>query len=184
MSLRLIFSLTGAPSIKNSWCILKKCQLPMYDNWNAPGEPKKHTKLRPDITHFASSFLVIIVMSCSVCRPRIKESGASFEKSILWWFYGSSLRQCRKLGWAFSKMKYNPSHSKDSTLAGFETQLPRVPHLVEIRGYDTGARWCQVVNLAKWGRREGRGCQVEVLDGRWRWGCCRWGESQVKNLAF
>ena len=38
-------------------------------------------------------------------------------------------------------MKYNPSHSKDSTLAGFETQLPRVPHLVEIRGYDTGARW-------------------------------------------
>ena len=37
-------------------CILKKCQLPMYDNWNAPGEPKKHTKLRPDITRFALHF--------------------------------------------------------------------------------------------------------------------------------
>ena len=45
----------------------------MYDNWNAPGEPKKHTKFR--ITFFL--FLVIIVMSCSVCRPRIKESGAN-----------------------------------------------------------------------------------------------------------
>ena len=86
-------------------------------------------------------FLVIIVVSCCMCRPESKKAEPCFEKSILWWFYGSSLRQCRKLGWAFSKMKYNPSHSKDSTLAGFETQLPRVPHLVEIRGYDTGARW-------------------------------------------
>ena len=35
----------------------------MYDNWNAPGEPKKHTKLRPDITRFAFFLFLVIIHS-------------------------------------------------------------------------------------------------------------------------
>ena len=127
-------------------------------------------------------FLVIIVVSCSVCRPESKKAEPCFEKSILWWFYGSSLRQCRKLGWAFSKMKYNPSLPQQRFHTGrFRDTVAKSSTF----SWDSRIwHWCQVVNLARWGRRDGRWCQVEVLDGRWRWGCCRWGESQVKNLAF